>query len=391
MDKKKELQVLYIVTQLELGGAQKVCLALLNGMPSHNVKTFLIAGAHGPLVKEVEANPQVELLPELHQRKKINNILHEIKCFFTLIHKVRALKKKHPNIIVHTHSSKAGFFGRWAAFFAGVKTRIHTVHGYAFHPHTPWPFWLIVYSCELISSIITTHFICVSSHDVKTGIRTLPGFTHKYSIIRAAVDYHTFYQPARTVAIPPKRPFIFGSISCFKTQKNVFDLLKAFAHVHQLNPNTRLEIIGDGLLRPALEQWIDKHQLDHAITLHGWQEEVHTIMQTWHTFVISSLWEGLPCAIVEARILKLPIITYDTGGITDIVFHRVNGLIVPQKKWRILASDMFSLTHDHQLFSAISAYPDKLHDFISEHMTSQHYALYRRIIKRSLPRNMTKK
>ncbi len=67
MSKKKELHVLYIITQLELGGAQKVCLSLLEKLRDHDATTFLIAGPHGPLTKRVSNHPHVDLMPELQQ------------------------------------------------------------------------------------------------------------------------------------------------------------------------------------------------------------------------------------------------------------------------------------------------------------------------------------
>jgi hypothetical protein len=50
-----------------------------------------------------------------------------MELFLYLVSKLRALKKQYPDIIVHTHSTKAGLMGRWAAFFAGIKKRVHTI------------------------------------------------------------------------------------------------------------------------------------------------------------------------------------------------------------------------------------------------------------------------
>ena len=59
-------------------------------------------------------------------------------------------------------------------------------------------------------------------------------------------------------------------------------------------------------------------------------------MLNWHAFVLSSLWEGLPCAIVEARLLKLPVLSYNTGGIRDVIQHGKNGYLYHQKDWQKL-------------------------------------------------------
>ena len=117
---------------------------------------------------------------------------------------MKKLKKQHPHLIVHTHSTKAGIIGRWAAFFAGIKKRIHTIHGYGFHAHQNKILWVSIYLIEFITSLITTHYVCVSSEDVKTGIKLFPHFSGKHSIIRAAVDWDQFFIPAHQVAQFPE-------------------------------------------------------------------------------------------------------------------------------------------------------------------------------------------
>ena len=173
---------------------------------------------------------------------------------------------------------------------------------------------------------------------------------------------------------------IVGTIACFKPQKNLFDLLQAFAWAHQQNSKLRLEIIGDGQQRPALEAWIAHKKLNHVITLHGWQDNVAPFMARWHMFALSSLWEGLPCAVVEARLLKLPVLTYRVGGIGDIIFHGVNGLVYEPKQWQKLAEGMLLLTQDETLYATLSHYPDKLHDFSRKSMVLSHKTFYENII-----------
>lgn len=381
MKHTKDIHVVYIITKLELGGAQKVCLRLMQGLHEHGATAHLISGAEGPLVAQAQKNSHTILLNSFKRELSIASIWYEIKTFFTLVTTLRTLKHQYPDLIVHTHSTKAGLIGRFAALCAGIKKRVHTIHGYAFHNHQNRIIWLAIYLMELLASLITTHFICVSSYDAKTGIRLFPRFAKKHSIIRAAVDWNQFYQPAQTAhPFPvPNEPFIFGTVACFKPQKNLFDLLEAFSHVHQQNRNTRLEIIGDGYLRTRIEQWITKHQLNHAIKLHGWQQQVAPIMFDWHAFVLSSLWEGLPCAIVEARLLKLPVLSYDTGGIHDIIIPGDNGFLYKPKDWSTLARGMLELTRNQQLHNKLQNYNDKLEDFNDQHMIAQHVELYKRL------------
>ncbi|MBY0109979.1 MAG: glycosyltransferase [Candidatus Babeliaceae bacterium] len=380
--------VVYIITKLELGGAQKVCLALFNGVDSKDYKTHLISGAEGVLSAQVKNNPHAYLLPTMLADISIFRLAIEIRNFFILIKQLRTLKRQYSNIIVHTHSTKAGIVGRWAAFFAGIRNIIHTVHGFAFHQFQSRLRWTALYIPELITSFITTKFIFVSQTDAQTALRLFPRIKEKKVLIRAAIDDRHFITSQKEMVTQKEhsRPFIIGTISCFKPQKNLLDLLKAFEHAYRQDQNIRLEIIGDGQQRPALEAFIDYHGLENIVTLHGWQLDVAPIMKRWHIFVLSSLWEGLPCAIIEARLLKLPIISYRIGGISDVIHHGVNGFLYDainsaskSTNWQKLAEGILMLAHDQTLYATLAQYPDNLQYFTREDMIQKHRELYQQL------------
>lgn len=377
--------IVQIITKLELGGAQKVCLEIAQGLKDNKFQSYLISGNEGPLVDSVKQWDNVFLISELKREITWTAPIYELKAFIKLIKLLRTLRKKHPNLLVHTHSTKAGIMGRWAAWCAGVKKRIHTIHGFGFHDYQKTIPWLLNYGIELITSLITTHYICVSSHDVATGVRLFPRFEHKYSLIRAAVNSEFFFIPARTTNLELEKPdkFIFGTVACFKPQKNLFDLLNAFNEVYQKNPHVQLELIGDGILRSSIEQWINEHNLSHAIVLHGWQKNIKPFLHRWNAFVLSSLWEGLPCAIIEARLFKLPVVSYDTGGIKDVIIHGKNGFLYTQKNWIGLADGMNTLASNPKIAYKLSMYSDNLSEFNSDTMIQNHIMLYKHLQGRS--------
>lgn len=372
--------IIYIITQLELGGAQKVCLSLFKGLSTHNLGTKLITGSQGPLMTQVENDYNALFIT----MQRSLGALSEIKTFIALIRALHNLKRQHTNLIVHTHSSKAGILGRWAAWLCRIPIRIHTIHGFAFHHHQPWYLWWPIYLCELLTTFITTHFVCVSSFDIAQSKKLLPGFSKKYSLIRAAIDWNTFAYTQQ--ALKSADTFIIGTISCFKPQKNLFDLLKAFHYAFKHNSDLRLEVIGDGVLRPLLESWIKEYGLEQVVTLHGWQHNVEPFLQRWHIFTLSSLWEGLPCSIVEARMLKLPVLCYNTGGIADVIEHGKNGFLYNQGDWRALGQGFLEISQQKDLYCQLSHYNDELTAFSDDTMIKEHYQLYTHLVDRRLPK-----
>lgn len=375
------IHVAIIITKLELGGAQKIALKLRE-VENAQFSTSLFSGAGGVLDATVVNDPRVTLASTLTREVSVRGVLSEIRAWWQMVRYLRDLKKKHPNLIVHTHSTKAGILGRWAAWCAGVTTRVHTIHGYAFHDHQPWYHWWPIYMAELFTSFITTQFVCVSSYDHRVGCRLFPFFPKKSTIIRAAVAWDEF--SAARAAAPPKtfKPFIFGTIACFKPQKNIFDTLRAFRVVAEKNDDVWLEIIGDGAQRPQIESWLVEHGLQDRVILSGWCHDVPVRMARWHVFLLTSLWEGLPCSIVEARILHVPVLAYNTGGIADIIMHRVNGCLYRQGSWQKMAQDMLRLIEDPSWYAELSGFADQLQDFHDTAMVEQHRALYARLMDR---------
>lgn len=382
MNKQTPTAIVYIITKLELGGAQKVCLRLFDDVAKHDLHTWLITGDQGPLVGHVKNNPHAILLDCMTREVSARGLAREVKTFFTLITTLRKLKKEHPKLIVHTHSTKAGLLGRWAAFFAGISRRVHTIHGYGFHPHQSRITWLAVYLPEFVTSFITTRFICVSHADAQTGIRLFPGFAHKHTLIYAAIDQDPFkvHATPKNTVLSPEKPFVIGTVACFKPQKNIFDLLQAFKTIHDRYQQAKLELIGDGILRPAIETWLAENNLTHIVTLHGWQPDVAAITKNWHVFALTSLWEGLPCAVIEARLLQLPVVSYKTGGIPEVIIHNVNGLLYEQKDWPGLANGLCDLIEDPALYARLSSYPDQLTPFTYQHMVEQHVNMYHALL-----------
>ena len=124
--------LLYIITKLELGGAQKQLLSLIKGLDKQVYNIFLFTAKDGLLIKEALALDGLILNRSRFLERKIN----PLKDLLALI-EIYGFIKKNRIQIVHTHSSKAGILGRLAAGLAKTKIIIHTVHGWSFHDYQP--------------------------------------------------------------------------------------------------------------------------------------------------------------------------------------------------------------------------------------------------------------
>jgi len=203
------------------------------------------------------------------------------------------------------------------------------------------------------------------------------------------VDWNKFYQPASPVQKEQTGlladTFIFGTVSCFKPQKNLLDLLKAFKHMHdQLSlanqERVLLQLVGDGVQRPLIEQWIKENNMQNTIDLLGWQSDVAQWMKSWNVFMMSSLWEGLPCAIIEARLCNLPVISYKISGVPEVIKNKQNGFLVKTGKWKLLGNRMKEIFENPELLQKMSNYNDNLTDFKDMVMIEKHAKLYNQLL-----------
>ncbi|MGE5308472.1 MAG: glycosyltransferase, partial [Deltaproteobacteria bacterium] len=125
-------KLLFVITKLELGGAQKHVLDVLRSLDREQFELFLYTAREGLLVDEALSLEGVTVRRSRFLERPIN----PLKDLLALIELFRYIAANRFDI-VHTHSSKAGILGRLAARFSGVRTVVHTVHGWSFNDLQP--------------------------------------------------------------------------------------------------------------------------------------------------------------------------------------------------------------------------------------------------------------
>ena len=112
-------------------------------------------------------------------------------------------------------------------------------------------------------------------------------------------------------------------------QKNHKMLISAFDTVHKLHPEYKLDIYGEGPLRDELQDFINSRKLEDAVTLVGNVSDLHKRMSVAESFVLSSDYEGLSNALLEAMMMGLPCISTDCAGSDEAIENGENGILVP--------------------------------------------------------------
>ncbi|MBN2482700.1 MAG: glycosyltransferase family 4 protein [Candidatus Omnitrophica bacterium] len=321
--KNPEKKILFIITHLKLGGAQKHLFSLIDHCLASGYTVHLITGRDGFFLQKLIKFPQLKVIciPALVRHI---NLFNDIASFFTIYFYI----KKHTFSLVHTHSPKGSFLGRWAAYASGVKNIVYTVHGWPFH----YPMNILTYGfyafLERISARITRKIIIVSSADLNTALQKKIAPPEKMELIHCGVHVEYCEKIYRHRSPPLKNNPMIITVSALKPQKGLMHFLSMAAYVTETFKNAQFYIIGEGPLRKQLEKRIKNLGLKENVHLIDWHEDLSFFYTHASLFVLSSLWEGLPMALIEAVLSGIPVLVSDTQGIHDIVSQNEQGRIV---------------------------------------------------------------
>lgn len=344
-----KIACVHIITKLELGGAQDNTLYTLKNLPPEKYNKVLITGTGG--IRDEEAINATEYITYFVSslRREINPVLD----FIALCKLFRLLRKIKPHI-VHTHSSKAGILGRWAAYFARVPLIIHTFHGFGFNDfQNPIKRWILV-RIERIIAIVTKSLIFVSRDNMKTAEKKKIGKSNRYTLIHSGIHR---IKPLKNIKAVRNEmgvrvgDLVIFSISSLKPQKNVLDFARLAKQVIDKNPDSSIKffVAGDGEERPLIERYVKENELDNRFILLRWRTDATKLLAAADIFVMTSLWEGLPRSLLEAMAIGKPACVYAADGVNDVIEDGVNGYIVPTHDIEGLAVRVNMLISDGDL------------------------------------------
>ena len=346
----RKLNILHTITKLELGGAQENTLYTLRNLDQERYNLFLIANDRGILVEEAKKMKDVKafFIPEL---VRPINPLKDLIALIKLFH----FCKREKIDIIHTHSSKAGILGRWAARLAKVPVTIHTIHGWGFAPGQNFLKRRLFIFLERSTASITDRLIAVSQANIETGIKNRIGRRENYTIVRSGIKPSRFQNAEVKIAEKKKElgleedTKVVAMIAPFKPQKAPLDFVKIASRVNMQKPETQFLLIGDGKLRPEIERLIKQFNLETKVILTGWRRDIPQILKVMDILVLTSRWEGLPRVFPEAMASELPIVATKVDGAPEAIEEGVNGFLVSVGDTRSMAEKIISLLDNPEM------------------------------------------
>lgn len=306
------MKIVQVIPEFSMGGAETMCenltLALLR--QGHDVTAVSLYHTETPITERlIFHNVRV-----LFFEKKLG---FDVRLIFQL---AEFFKKEKPDV-VHTHLYTMKYVIP-ATVLAGVKTRVHTVHNVAEKEATP--------QNQKLNSFFY-HFFHVTavalSEEVKKSIENvyrIPG--QKIPIVFNGIDLSKCVVK-QNYEISNNSPRILH-IGRFSEQKNHVGLLTAFQKVLEAYPDAILELVGDGELRPEMEQLVVRLGIENNVHFLGLQSVVSQFLHDADIFILPSNYEGVPMTLIEAMGTGLPIIATCVGGVPDMLADGVSALLI---------------------------------------------------------------
>jgi glycosyltransferase involved in cell wall biosynthesis len=377
--------VCHVITKLELGGAQEVALYAVSHLDPRKFRPLLVSGPGGLLTDEAKALSCVDV----HLLSSLARRVHVFTDLVALVELILLFRRLRP-AIVHTHSSKAGILGRWAAWCARVPVIIHTIHGYGITPaQSPWLRRILIL-LERMTGWITTHWIAVAQADIEKGIEWGLFDRTQVSVVRPGIDPQPFQTPIDTSTRHALRAefgagpadFLVGTVACLKPQKAPEDFVAVAKQVCEAESHARFVLIGDGDLRPKIESLIDANGLHGRLHLAGWRRDISTVMKVFDAFLLTSHWEGLPRVLLEARTIGLPVVATRVGGVEEVIVQGRHGWLSDPGDIVGLATQLIRGLQSREGLSGGHSQPAEAlpKEFYLEEMVKQYESLYDRFL-----------
>lgn len=326
--------VAFVVNNFDVGGLEKVVLSLIRTLDRAKFEPFAVCvDGRGKLFDQVPLPADHVLVLDKSGARRIGpfsfdpSVLTRMARFF-FERDVR---------LVHAHNLAP-------LVFAGVAARLVV----------PRP--KVVYSeHNQIYSASETHAkrfgyyvrladrVVAVSEDLQRTLARRVGLTKNVSVIHNGIDGERFTRDEGAIAriraelgVAPDEHLV-GTAVVLSKQKGIVHLLGAAERVLARDPKVRFAIAGDGPLRAELEADLARRGLGDRVRFLGYRSDIPQFVSALDTYVLSSLWEGLPLALLEGLAIGVPLVATTVGGNPEVIVEGENGYLVPPKDEEALA------------------------------------------------------
>jgi glycosyltransferase involved in cell wall biosynthesis len=283
--------------------------------------------------------------------------------------------------LLHCHLPLAGVIGRLAAKRLKIPV-VYTEHNLMERYHTGTR-WANLYTWKMQSAVVAV------SHQVKNSIQARTGNSVPVSVIENGIAIENFQRSTvereniRYRYEIPSGAVVIGTVAVFRIQKNLKDWLSAARLISDKRSDVYFLLVGDGPLKKEMQDYASMLRLNN-VRFAGLQQNVNAFYSAMDIYLSSSIFEGLPLALLEAMAMHLPVVATSVGGVPDVVESETSGFLVPPHSVEALVEKLQLLLEDQKLRTQFGAAGRRVVEtrFQMKRMVRELEALYLRILEK---------
>lgn len=325
---KGTIPVLHIIKSLGRGGAETL---LPETLSKHNQDKFEFHYIYFLPWKD-------QMVAQIKENGGIVNCFSATNNFqiFRKVSKIKDYVIKHNIQIIHCHLPWAGIVGRLVGKLTGVPV--------VYTEHNKWErYHKLTYLLNKISFSSQQRVIAVSDDVAQSIKKHYQNPAPKVQVVLNGINTDK-YSPAfngnrsiRQELSIPEDAIVIGIACVFRVQKRLLVWLQIAQQLHLKFPTVHFIIAGDGPLKEEILAKAEALQMKPYVHFVGLQTEIRPYLQAMNIFMMSSEFEGLPIALLEAMSMECMPASTAAGGIPELIKHNNNGLLVPVESPMLLA------------------------------------------------------
>ncbi len=343
-------RVLHIITTFSVSsGAAENTRLTVNALPRNQFEVFLAVPPGQSMAPRLGSD--VTQLGLRYLARAIEP-WRDIAAFLELYR----LCKKWRFDVVHTHNSKDGILGRWAAHLAGVPAVVHTIHNLPFRA-SPYAFVNRLYAAvERLTARITDTFLAVSSQNIADYLEQRIGAPDQYRVVYSGLELERYRltvsrAKARALLGLPDATAVVGWFGRLNYQKDPLTFVRAAAEVAKAIPDVRFIVCGDDPLGEDLAIPVRGLVQDLGISdrLHflGFRPDLPLVLHAVDLVMHSSRYEGMGRTVCEALLCGRPVVGTAVDGMREVMIsNQRGGILVAPGQPEELARAAVSLLRD---------------------------------------------
>jgi glycosyltransferase involved in cell wall biosynthesis len=337
VETQRPKKIIYLITDLQIGGAQKELCTILPHLNREKFDPLVVClfGGNGFIADNIKKSGTPVF--DLRMRNKLD--------IFAIFRLYRLFKDENPAIL-HSSLFHASIVARVVGKFAQVPIiitwRHNITHGNNFRE------WINKTTTNLDDCLVAVSKAVKEKEIQSTGVKNL-----NVVVIYNGINTHAYKKLKSTERRRirnrwgiPEDAYLIGSIGRLHPSKGFDTLLQSFKKIRSKIPNSWLIIVGEGEIRKNLEETARKLEIFDFTVFTGTITNIPEILGILDVFVLASRWEGLPIVILEAMASRLPVIATSVGGIQEIITNNETGLLIKPEDPDAIVEMVFRIYND---------------------------------------------